>query len=746
MALVLSVGCSRDPNVRKQKYLQSGKQYEDAGKYKEATIQFSNALKVDKNYADAHYELAKTYLKMGNAMQGYSQLRAAVELAPTNLAARIDLGNVYLSARAWDRAENEAKTVLATNPNYADAYALLAGVAQGRGNTAAAIENINRALAIDPNKSNYHTASALLKAGTPGNEVAAEEELRKAASLDAKSPTPHVVLAGLLERKGDVAGAEQQYLTAVNIKPEDLQLRTALAGLYFRQGNKEKAEQTLRDFLDKQPDNQQAAQMLSDYYARTGQMDRATSTFADLSSKHPKSFSLKLTYARLLTDKKDFAKANQVAAELTKSDGGNPEVQVLNAVLLLNTGKVNEALALLQKATKDSPNNIQTQLLLGRVAAAKGDTATAETSYRAAAKLNPGSLEAQSGLADVAVRRNDGSMLQDIGDRVVQSHPEAVQGYLWRGSAEGSRKEYDKAEADYQHALKVSPNNPDVYVELGQLRLAEGKVPEGKVMLEKALEINPGAIRALGLLVEYDMQAKQPAKAAARVQTALAKEPNNGLLYAELAKIELATRDFQGAAQNGQKAMQLAPNYVDAYQTYTQAEVALGNIDPVIATWERWLASHPGDNHAEEILGTLEESKGDVPKAKEYYKKALQVDANDPVAANNLAYIMVESGDNVDVALSLAQTARRGMPNSAQTADTLAWTYFKKGNYSEARDLLEDALKTAPNDPSMHFHLGMTYSMMNNKQDAMAHLKKAASIDPNGRSGKDAAAELAKMG
>ena len=49
------VGCSRDPNVRKQKYLDSGQRYLEKGKYREASIQFSNAIQVDARYADAHY-------------------------------------------------------------------------------------------------------------------------------------------------------------------------------------------------------------------------------------------------------------------------------------------------------------------------------------------------------------------------------------------------------------------------------------------------------------------------------------------------------------------------------------------------------------------------------------------------------------------------------------------------------------------------------------------------------------------
>lgn len=55
----LLAGCSRDPNVRKQKYFESGTRYFEAGKYREAAIQYLNAVQVDPAYAEAHYQLAQ---------------------------------------------------------------------------------------------------------------------------------------------------------------------------------------------------------------------------------------------------------------------------------------------------------------------------------------------------------------------------------------------------------------------------------------------------------------------------------------------------------------------------------------------------------------------------------------------------------------------------------------------------------------------------------------------------------------
>src|ERR1035438_2244007 len=141
----------------------------------------------------------------------------------------------------------------------------------------------------------------------------------------------------------------------------------------------------------------------------------------------------------------------------------------------------------------------------------------------------------------------------------------------------------------------------------------------------------------------------------------------------------------------------------------------MGDLDSAMGQWQTWLGSHPNDIHAINTVASLEEAKGDQGKAMEFYKKVLQLDSSNAVASNNLAYLMVETGQNMDVALTLAQTARRTYPDSPQTADTLAWVYYHKDNYSAARDLLESALRSNPDDPSIHLHLGMTYNKLNDK-------------------------------
>ncbi len=122
--------------------------------------------------------------------------------------------------------------------------------------------------------------------------------------------------------------------------------------------------------------------------------------------------------------------------------------------------------------------------------------------------------------------------------------------------------------------------------------------------------------------------------------------------------------------------------------------------------------------------------RGNWQQAQELYQKALQVEPDYPIAANNLAYLMLEHGGNPDVALSLAQIASRGMPDLPNAADTLAWAYYHKGAY-KAIDLLEDAVKQNPEYPTFHYHLGLAYQKTNDRARAKEHLEWTLKIDPN---------------
>src|SRR5215467_12568372 len=104
LAAVLT-GCSRDPNVRKQKYYESGMRYFEKGKYREAAIQFGNAVQIDPRYTQAHYQLAQSYLKLENWSLAFQELDRTVQLDPDNFQAQIDMSNMLVAAGEYSQAQ-----------------------------------------------------------------------------------------------------------------------------------------------------------------------------------------------------------------------------------------------------------------------------------------------------------------------------------------------------------------------------------------------------------------------------------------------------------------------------------------------------------------------------------------------------------------------------------------------------------------------------------------------------------------
>ncbi len=192
--------------------------------------------------------------------------------------------------------------------------------------------------------------------------------------------------------------------------------------------------------------------------------------------------------------------------------------------------------------------------------------------------------------------------------------------------------------------------------------------------------------------------------------------------------------------------MDLNKNNAEAFFLLAPVEIARGEQDRAMATCQRAIQENPRDVRNYVQLGTLEEARGNWQKGQELYQKALQVEPDYPLAANNLAYSMLEHGGNADVALALAQTARRSLQDAPNVADTLAWAYYYKGAYATAIDVLKEALKKSPDNPAMHYHIGMAYQKSQDRAHAIEHLERVLKINPGYAKASEIRQTLAALG
>jgi Tfp pilus assembly protein PilF len=126
------VGCNRDPNVRKQKYFESGQRYYDKSQFAEAAIQFKNAVQIDSGFGDAHYRLAQTLLKLQQWGPAYQELGRTIELQPENYQARIDLTNLVIAGHDFKQAKEQLDLLMDKQPNNPQVHMALANLLIGQ--------------------------------------------------------------------------------------------------------------------------------------------------------------------------------------------------------------------------------------------------------------------------------------------------------------------------------------------------------------------------------------------------------------------------------------------------------------------------------------------------------------------------------------------------------------------------------------------------------------------------------------
>ena len=752
----LFTGCSRDPNIRKQKYLESGDRYFDKGQYSEARIQYLNALKLDSRFAPARYKLGETYLKLGNGSQAFQELSQAVDLAPDNYQAHIDLANLLLGgSRNPDGSINddvlkEARKHLdilrQKQPQNPAVFQAWADYYAAQSNVGAALQEMQKGIAADPNRSESYLDLALLQVRSNLLDQA-EVNFKKAAELDPKATNAQLALGGFYQSRSRMPEAEQQFKHAIELAPKDPTPREALVRLYMLEGNKTEAEALLKQAKSDLSDNSEAYRMLGDFYFANGDLDKATAEYSSLYNEHPKDLQVKKNYVQLLILKNRLEEASTLNNEILKTNPHDPEVLVYRGQIQLRHNDAGGAVDSLQQAINDEPDNAVAHYQLGLAFDMQHNEARAESEWREAARLRPDLTDAPRALAALEMRRGDLDALTQTAQQIISGAPYAPDGYLMRALVEMNRQRYSDAQQDLTKAMGIAPASPAPYVYMGDLYQAQRQFPEAIKFFYQALDKDAASTDALQGIMNVYLAQKQTDQAVAAARAQIAKSPENSGFYDLLATALSQKKDWSGAEAALRKAIELDKNNADALLKLGQVQAAQGSVSEALATYRQSIKDHPREIGFYILAGEMYGSQSDWNNAKAMYQRALEIQPDNPLASNNLAYVMLEQGGNVDVALAMAQTARRGMPDSSSVADTLGWAYFQKGVYKSAIDLFQESLRLNEkrgevDNPIVHYHLGLAYQKVNQPAQARQQLERALRINPNNSDARKALSEL----
>ncbi len=95
---------------------------------------------------------------------------------------------------------------------------------------------------------------------------------------------------------------------------------------------------------------------------------------------------------------------------------------------------------------------------------------------------------------------------------------------------------------------------------------------------------------------------------------------------------------------------------------------------------------------------------------------------------NNLGYFLIERDERFEEALDLIQQAVKIDPTNPSYLDSLGWAYFKLGKYVEAEKSLKEALRFDSASGTIHEHLGDVYQKQGKNDLAKASWTRSASL------------------
>jgi eukaryotic-like serine/threonine-protein kinase len=258
----------------------------------------------------------------------------------------------------------------------------------------------------------------------------------------------------------------------------------------------------------------------------------------------------------------------------------------------------------------------------------------------------------------------------------------------------------DLATQELEQAQNLDATNPEAYAAKADLYRKQGRSKEVEPLLQRAIDLDPKDWRWPNQLGLYYLSYSAPARlneAVSQFQKAIALTPDNARAYNNLGVAYKNLERFAEAKVSFEKALQF-----DADPSY------LSN------------------------LGSTLQLEGEYARAAAIFRRALDLNANNYVAAGNLASALMwtpggqEEGRKAYLtAIDLAENYRKDRPNDALVLARLASFYASIADPDKSLPLLRQAVALDPNNPQVLFKGGEAYELLHRREEALRFLGKA---------------------
>lgn len=315
--------------------------------------------------------------------------------------------------------------------------------------------------------------------------------------------------------------------------------------------------------------------------------------------------------------------------------------------------------------------------------------------------------------------------------RALEIHPKMAQASAALASLTVKTGNRDEAFRLAENARSGDPNLPSAYLASAQALMAKGDARQAEAALQEALQRDPVSLSALATLLNLYSQEGRAKESLQRISGLVQQYPQNAGLHFLQGLAYFSLKDFEKSEASVRQALALDPKTPDAYTLLANIHLARGGNEEAKADLRSAIAAHPRSLLNYMTLVTQYEKEGNWEEARKLCEKAHDIDSAAPFVADELAFLYLEHGGDVNTAVALAQVAKEKMPDSPITADALGWAYYKLHSFDAALVQLKESAGKVPNNPMYRYHLGMTYLAAHRFDLARQSLAAALRADPH---------------
>lgn len=435
----------------------------------------------------------------------------------------------------------------------------------------------------------------------------------------------------------------------VELAPNDMTARQLAAVLFLRNDKFEEAGEQL-DALVKIADARDHDGFIQAASALSVEKDQAAAEalMQGLQERHPDDIRALYALAVLETAHRRFEQAERRLREVIEIKPEWEQPRVLLSRVLVAMSRRDEAVTLLADSVRRYPDSALLRTTYSRLLVDAADYATALEQFRNLHRLSPGDEEITFGYAMLATQQEQWDEARPLWQLLRASPERRDEASYYLAQIEEETGNETLAIGLYQsvdgNELKV-----DAMMRMAQIHGRNGRIGEAREVLQQARIANPGRAADLYITETQIVQKYGDAdEALALYESALGAFPDNHDLRYNRALYVVELGDFPAMERDLLQVLEADPDHADALNAlgYTLAD-RNERLDEAFAYIARALKLRPDSPAILDSMGWVLYRQGDLTKAAEYLRRALDLAQDDEIAAH-LGEVLWVSGRQDD--------------------------------------------------------------------------------------------------